>query len=176
MVVCWYSLLRISSFFLIFSVSFLIFVFDFFLFFCSIFLFKFRIIFIWNLLYFRDEESSELVTCSVWLQSNGLFSSRKNTNTGDRGGWGHRFSRDIRKEHVKRLRMFMKNLWNFHWCWFLTLAFPPGRGFTQFYRICRGGSLFSKSKLTNLNNSGFFQKSSYRGWNKGKTFAGESIY
>ena len=82
----------------------------------------------------------------------------------------------LEKEHVKRLRMFMKNLWNFHWCWFLTLAFPPGRGFTQFYRICRGGSLFSKSKLTNLNNSGFFQKSSYRGWNKGKTFAGESIY
>ena len=66
----------------------LFFLFRFFLFFfCSssfsfffLFHFLFRIIFIQNIIYFLDEENSGLVTCSMWLHSNGLF-HRKNPKT-----------------------------------------------------------------------------------------------
>ena len=57
----------------------LFFLFIFFLFFL-LFHFLFRIIFIQNIIYFLDEENSGLVTCSMWLHSNGLF-HRKNPKT-----------------------------------------------------------------------------------------------
>ena len=133
----------------------------------------FRIIFIQNLLYFLDEENSGLVTCSIWLQSNGLFPSRNNPNTGDRGGWGHRFSRDIKEVSG----VIMKNPWNFHCSWFLTLKSPKTKGMTQFCRIHCGECLFSKSRVTYLKNPGFFfLKIIYRDQNKGKCFVRTSIY
>ena len=39
--------------------------------------------------------------------------------------------------------------WKWHWYRFLTLEFPPS-SVTQFCRISRGDSLFSKDKVTNL--------------------------
>ena len=70
-----------------FSLFFLFIFFLFFLFFSSssflfffLFHFLFRIIFIQNIIYFLDEENSGLVTCSMWLHSNGLF-HRKNPKT-----------------------------------------------------------------------------------------------
>ena len=82
-VVCWRSL-RVNFlspyffclFFFFFFFSFLLLLF--FLFF--LFHFLFRIIFIQNIIYFLDEENSGLVTCSMWLHSNGLF-HRKNPKT-----------------------------------------------------------------------------------------------
>ena len=107
---------------------------------------------------------------------------KKTPNTGDRRGWVHRFSWDtLKKENVKfHLSIkkevqfpvvFMKNSWNIHGSWFLTLEIPSTRVFTQFWRICRGKSLFFKSKVTNPKILGvFFQKSIYRGQKKGKSF------
>ena len=50
---------------------------------------------------------------------------QKNPNTGDRGGWGHRFLEILKKEHMQIpgfdtiQGVFMKNSWNFHWwSWF----------------------------------------------------------
>ena len=74
------------------------------------------------------------------------------------------------KKEVEFPGMFMKNSWNFHGFRFLTLEIPSTRGDTQFSRICRGESLFSKSKMTNPKIPGVFQKSIYRGQNKGKHF------
>ena len=111
-----------------------------------------------------------------------LVIPKKNPNTSDRGGWVHRFSLDtLEKENVKfHLSIkkevqfpvvFMKNSWNIHGSWFLTLEIPSTRVFTQFWRICRGKSLFFKSKVTNPKILGvFFQKSIYRGQKKGKSF------
>ena len=43
--------------------------------------------------------------------------------------------------------------------WILTLnEFPPTMGVTQFCKILRGGSLLSKSKVTNLKIPGVFSE------------------
>ena len=67
------------SFSLFFLFLFSFFFFSFLLLFFFFFLFHllFRIIFIQNIIYFLDEESSGLVTCSMWLHSNGLFHRKK---------------------------------------------------------------------------------------------------
>ena len=94
----------------IFSVTF----FFFFFFWSIFFLFKFRIIIFFN-------PKPLFPRWAMWLQSNGLFFSSKNSNTGDRGGSGHRFLEILKKEHVQiQGGVFMKNSWNFHWLsWFL---------------------------------------------------------
>ena len=111
-IACLRSLLRVSFFcpYLFFLLLFFLF-----LFFCSIFfLFKFRIIIFFN-------PKPLFPRWAMWLQSNGLFRGSKNSNTGDRGGSGHRFLEILKKEHVQiQGGVFMKNSWNFHWLsWFL---------------------------------------------------------
>ena len=51
----------------------------------------------------------------------------------------------VNSKEVEFQGVFMKNSWNFHGSWFLTLEFPATRAVTQFCRICRDESLFSKS-------------------------------
>ena len=55
------------------------------------------------------------------------------------------------KKEVEFLKVFTKNSCgiSISRSWFLALEFSP-RGFTQFSRIPRGESLFSKVKVTNI--------------------------
>ena len=68
------------------------------------------------------------------------------------------FLRILKKEHVEIPGVIMKNLWNFYWSWFLTLESSAAKGITQFCRIRRGESLFSKSRVTYLKIQGFFSE------------------
>ena len=110
-IACLRSLLRVSFFcpYLFFLLLFFLF-----LFFCSIF-FCLSL----GLLFFFYPKPL-FPRWAMWLQSNGLFFSSKSSNTGDRGGSGHRFLEILKKEHVQiQGGVFMKNSWNFHWLsWF----------------------------------------------------------
>ena len=133
----------------IFSVTF--FSFSFFLF--HFFLFKFRII-----IFFYPKPL--FPRWAMWLQSNGLFFSSKNSNTGDRGGSGHRFLEILKKEHVQiQGGVFMKNSWNFHWLsWFRLWNFNQ-QGVSHYFAEFAGvKGCFFLPKVTYLKISVFFRK------------------
>ena len=91
---------------------------------------------------------------------------QKNPNTGDRGGWGHRFLEILKKEHkespgVNTIQgVFMKNLWNFHWwSWFLLWNFHQKGVSHNFSEFAGVEACFPEvPKVTYLKISVFFRK------------------
>ena len=102
----------------------------------------------------------------MWLQRNGLFISRKNPNTDDRGGWEHRFLDILKKEHLQIPGVntiqeeFMKHSWNFHWwCWFWLCNFHQqgvSHNFAEFAGV--KACFLEVPKVTYLKISVFFRK------------------
>ena len=114
----------------------------------------------------------------MWLQRNGLFISRKNPSTDDRGGWEHRFLDILKKEHLQIpgintiQGVFMKHSWNFRWwcCFRLWNFYQQGvsHNFAEFAGV--KACFLEVPKVTYLKISFFFQKSLSMGRNKGKCF------
>ena len=103
---------------------------------CAVFLFKLKIIFIQNCFYLIDEESSGLATCTMWLESVGVFPQAEKIQTQVTHGVEDIDLLDIlKKEHVETPGVFMKNSFKFHWSCFLILEFPQTRGVTQLCRV-----------------------------------------
>ena len=84
-------------------------------------------------LYFLDEESSRLWSLAQGIRWWAIWTISEKIQTGDREGWGHRFSRYIKERTCRSFRVqlkkvefpgvFMKISWNFHWYWSWVLTF-----------------------------------------------------